>query len=387
MDFNPQNNRLPAGKNLLIISNLIFAFTSLSLFAQENIEVAAKKKYHANLLYNELYRNHTPMSFLVPFGELFAPSKYILSSEIVPNFFVLANYKSRISVALTPLVKIRIRSNSNPGDSSSPVRTPSYEISAKTFLRYNLLFQKTEDTIQFKYWMISYTHHSNGQDGNALNPDGTWNTYNGNFSTNYLKIGFNWGKRNQTYKNNGFSYKLSGYGSIETKFKSKEYKNLYQVEYEWHPSFTFPSLVDYTLLEHEEKLDGHFGFSRLHFKFTHFITGRYNIVESIEEKKKKKAGIPSNTIGNLIRDIWRIEFKASYILNKLESYDYLQLKKRLNIEGAVHWTPRFMNQTALYASLGYIGEDSYNIYFNDKYFFVRIGISTGFLIYNTNLNR
>ena len=68
-------------------------------------------------------------------------------------------------------------------DNSLPVRTPSFNPGLRTYLWWN-----TNHTAPLYYASIGLHHYSNGQDGEALMPDGTVNTRTGSFSTNYVEI-------------------------------------------------------------------------------------------------------------------------------------------------------------------------------------------------------
>ncbi|WP_460913153.1 hypothetical protein [Spirosoma areae] len=129
-----------------------------------------------NHRYIELYRSNTDMSYLSPKGELGAPSKYVLNSELIANFFVLATRTSRLALAFTPRFTVRIRDGT-----SSPVGTPSYRVGLRAFYRL------THQTVRYHYLEGQVYHHSNGQDGDALRLNGTYNTETGDFATNYVQ--------------------------------------------------------------------------------------------------------------------------------------------------------------------------------------------------------
>lgn len=111
------------------------------------------------------------MSYLSPKGELGAPDKYLLNSELIANFFPLASKNSRLALAVTPRFMVRIRDGL-----SAPVRTPSYRIGVRAFYRL------TANTVHYQYLEGQVYHHSNGQDGNVFRPDGTYNTETGDSS-------------------------------------------------------------------------------------------------------------------------------------------------------------------------------------------------------------
>ncbi|RZK68603.1 MAG: hypothetical protein EOO85_23980 [Pedobacter sp.] len=84
---------------------------------------------------------------------------------------------------------------------------------------------------------------------------------------------------------------------------------------------------------------------------------------------------------SLEKESMRINAEISYSVNEISNYKLLSAKRRLNAELSVNYGLPFMNNVFLMATAGYYGEDPYNIYFNDKYAFLRFGISTGFIRY------
>ena len=62
-----------------------------------------------NAFYNEVYRLDADLSWVTPpFFEQFGPRNYLLTADVVPNFFLLASKRYRASVVITPRVKVRI---------------------------------------------------------------------------------------------------------------------------------------------------------------------------------------------------------------------------------------------------------------------------------------
>lgn len=49
--------------------------------------------------------------------------------------------------------------------------------------------------------------------------------------------------------------------------------------------------------------------------------------------------------------------------------------------------PFLRRQTALMLAVGYYGKDPYNIYFKDRYAWIRTGIAVGFLKYKAKVSR
>lgn len=341
---------------------------SLPVNAQED-SIYVKASSITNSEYVQIYFTSVPMSFLAPGGEIGAPHKYVLSADINPYFSVLGGHFTKLSIALHPNTKVRIRANTNPGDSSLPVRTPSYNIGGILYWRL------AESVDRFQYVSGAFYHHSNGQDGPALDKTGNFNTYNGNFSTNYLNFKFNFGKQKAD------SLTLRGVG--RDFFKPKRYQ-VYTFEQkslgvEWHPPF----------FAHESALEGKYGFLKLRFDYLWLLSMDWDVYRTIlDPSKLNQNNNPTKRkvkVGTITDERLRAVVNFSYILNRLDDYSFFELKKRLNIEAAIHYAPPFTRNSALFIGIGYKGEDEYNIYFQDRYFYFRTGLSSGFLRYDTKL--
>lgn len=88
---------------------------------------------------------------------------------------------------ITVDVPVRIHLRQTRGD-SSPVRTPSYNPGIR------LTFWKNDSVLTgrfFSYPSLGFYHYSNGQEGEAVNADGSLNTINGSFSTDYFELAHN----------------------------------------------------------------------------------------------------------------------------------------------------------------------------------------------------
>ena len=278
-----------------------------------------------NHRYNEFFRANRDPSYISPNGELGAPGTYVLNGELIAAYFLLDNPKSRFSVAVTQRFMARVRT-----DRSSPIRTPSFRLGAQAFYRLSA------NVTHYKYLEGQFFHHSNGQDGDVFRPNGTYNTETGDFSTNYLQGTYNWGThvahRHGTYYNLGFR---------------------------WHAP----------IFNASDGLDGHYGFARLLGQATYRILARNNALTS-----------PTVTTERL-----RLTLQVSYATNSLNGWALDAARRRLNAELTVWYIPPFSRDAGLFTTLGYYGEDPYNIYFNDRYAFVRLGIAAGFTRYANTL--
>jgi len=282
------------------------------------------------------YKENAELSFTSPRSEIGAPSKYIISGKLTTTYMLLAPKNLPIAFAIIPEFTVRVRDEKSAG-----VRTPSFKLGGTTFIRLNKNFNK------YRYAELSFTHHSNGQDGEALNPDGSINTYNGNFSTNYLTSSYRFGS---------FSNLLE---------KGNYHANNHRIGLQWNKWFGY-----------EKALENNYGFTRLLYNFSF---RKYALYSSENNKGWKRSSVKKPIGKQLEREYLRINTEFSYAINKIQGYNFIAPKKRLNAELSIHYSLPFMHNVFMMATTGYYGEDPYNIYFNDKYSYFRFGISTGFI--------
>lgn len=204
-------------------------------------------------------------------------------------------------------------------EQSSGVRTPSFRLGGIFYVRLNRRVEA------YQYVTLRFQHHSNGQDDAALNPDGSVNTRTGNFSTNALLISYNFGNTIPAV-NDHLDMTLN-----------------HEVVFEWHKWFNY-----------EHILNDDYGFTRLIYNFS--LRGYHPL-----------------------KEVWRLNAGVNYALNRMNGYPFEAIKKRLNAELSFHYSFPFMDNVFLMAAAGYYGEDPYNIYYKDKYAYLRFGISTGIL--------
>lgn len=275
-----------------------------------------------NHRYNEFYRGNRDFSYISPGGELGAPGRYVINGELIASYFLLASPESRLSLAVTQRFMARTRT-----DRSSPIRTPSFRLGTQVFYRLSA------NVTQYRYVEGQFFHHSNGQDGSTFRPNGTINTETGDFSTDYLQASYNWGTH-----------------------LSSRYGTYYHLGYRWHPPF----------FNHSAGLAGNYGFGRLLGQATYRLFGRADTESP-----------PSVTSERL-----RVTLQASYAVNRLEGWDLTAAQRRLNAELSLWYIPSFSHDAGVFVTVGYYGEDPYNIYFNDRYAFIRFGIAAGFTRYS-----
>lgn len=300
-------------KLVLIILLVIKTF---SVFAQtKQLESLTEQRKHANLAYASLYKENSELSYTSPLGEIGAPTRYVINGKLTNNYMVLASKVLPIAFSLNPDFTVRVRNEKSAG-----VRTPSFKLGSTLYLRLS------PSAINYNYAELSFTHHSNGQDGSARLADGTINTINGNFSTNYLIA----------------SYR---FGYFTPKVAMKHYYGFHhKLGLHWHKWFAY-----------EAVLTGDYGFTRINYDVS--IRVYQDLGNGIEKEK------------------WRFDGTVSYSVNALTNYQFFAPKKRLNAELSAHYSFPFMQNVFLMASFGYYGEDPYNIYFKDKYGYARFSLA------------
>ncbi len=319
-------------RNRLLLSIGIVVGFAVPTRAQPDVAPQTDSVDSARFLnhrYNELFRGNRDLSHIAPKGELGAPGKYILSGELIANFFLLSTPKSRVSVAVMQRFWARVRT-----DASAPVRTPSFRLGAHVFYRLG------SHTARYQYLETQLYHHSNGQDGPTLLPNGTYNTATGDFSTNYLQLTYNWG-----------THRANHHGTY------------FNLGYRWHaPFFT-----------HSEGLAGQYGFGR--------VTGQalYRVFN--------RTSADSPVTNDRTTERLRVSLQASYAVNALDEWAFGAIRRRLNAELTLWYVPPFSHDAGVFTTVGYYGEDPYNIYFNDRYAFVRFGIAAGFSRYTNEPRR
>ena len=284
----------------------LFAFLQLSILTQVLAQPDSNRNEHQ---YLETYKNNREFSYISPKGELGGPTGFLLTGRVTTSYFLLANPKIPISFALMQDFTVKVLDQK-----SAAVRTPSLKLGGVWYVPIG------SNASHYKYASLKFMHHSNGQDGQSLNPDLSVNTRDGNFSTNYLVLSYHFGDNAEKGKQ---GYTLNHEAGLQ-----------------WHKWFAY-----------EKALTDDYGFTR--------------IIYNISLRKQLKN-----------RENWRLNGGLSYAINTMVNYKTTAVKKRLNTEVSFHYGLPFMHNAYLMAAAGYYGEDTYNIYYRDQYSYLRFGVST-----------
>ncbi|MBK0379889.1 hypothetical protein [Mucilaginibacter segetis] len=285
-----------------------------------------------NRNFDDIFKQNLRPSFLG--NEYFQPEKTMLVGDINAHFILFDTPASRFFFDVAARIKVRLLS-----EYGAPVKSPSYMPGGTLYFRAN------RDIYKPQFLSLSYTHHSNGIRGPTLKADGSFNRDSGKFSTNFYSLNYTIGKR--TDKENIIINRFATAG-IEV------HAGLFGVGV-------------------AEGLTDHYGFVRLNGSYLFNIAKKY--ADPIDPGKTEK-----------VFDNWqRIQFDVSYIADKYNDYDAFNLKKRLNIGLKYYYQLPFMQNASVVVGGGYRGQDDYNIFFEDSYGYVTIGIASGFsFIFNKN---
>lgn len=290
-------------------------------------------------------QNYSPRSYACPpFLDLGSPKKwYILSADIIPEF-IIGSERIPLTVHLVPRYMVRIlHDNEAEGDSSFAVRTPSFMPGAIVYIP--LQYEEPESPT-ISYMGIALFHHSNGQDGHEFKSDGSFNLYDGNFSTNYIEPSFHIRKRKY----------LTAPVSTKPQDPNRNYKELYgRAGLELH-------------FRTADSLKSSYGNQRINLQL-----GYISVINYWNEYQGRRLS------NYYYGENYRVVFNATYIAGKRDK-GLSKLEKRINTELNYYWRIKGSPNSSLFATAGYYGSDPYNIYYANSYFFLRAGIALGFFI-------
>lgn len=247
----------------------------------------------------------------------------VFEAIIAPTFLLRTNADARYGATISTGIRLRMQA-----EESLPVRTPSY-MPQITFYRH-VKGRAAHDPFS-GYVFLTIAHHSNGQDGDFFLPDGSVNTFNGNFSTNYLESGIFFNRRIVPFSNTTEYFKTS---------------------LEWHPK-----------IDISPELDGRYGFLRWHnsLKIYKFSLKRMKALFGGKSQTWHKVPAVQTTLG------------TTWIFGKRGEASFFDFKERLNLMVNMAYRPKFLKDVSLFARF-YSGEDYYNIFYFRRITYLQFGI-------------
>jgi len=240
----------------------------------------------------------------------------IFEANVSPGFKIRERKDSRLMAVLTPQIILRMYD-----EFSNPVRTPSYMPNITFYF-----LTGSEQSINKLSLFGKIAHHSNGQDGNFYEENGTVNLISGNFATNFIELGFI--KSFYNNRHNAFRF-----------FKSSV---------EIHPK-------TWMLQEMQGKYSGF----RWHNTFLAY-----------------KLPMDDNSKGNSKAN-FSVKVETTWMMDNVNNWETFDLN-RLNASLRFYYHPKFLEDIGLFVQF-YHGMDYYNIYFQHQISIIRFGIMTEIL--------
>ena len=241
-------------------------------------------------------------------------------ASITPYYLIRLKDEYRWAIELNPAMTFRMQRAE-----SFPIRTPSYM--PRITYYHNLRNTRFQNKRIFPF--LSVVHHSNGQNGDFYNDDGSINTSNGNFSTNYLELGAFMTKLNPSNANQRFFFKP-------------------YLEYHF---------------ANEENLKGKYGFFRVNFDFQMI----HQLSPYADKKGKKRKKSKNHRI--------RQSFHTEWIFGNMGDVRAENIKERLKLKYTFSYHPGIAEDMSIFLQF-YHGQDYYNIYFHKTINILRFGLMT-----------
>jgi hypothetical protein len=269
-----------------------------------------------NLFFKTIRANQTDsyITFSQGLGNM---EPLIFEALTAPYFLLRTSRDAKWGATISPAILIRMYA-----EESFPVRTPSYMPEISFYHQINKI-----DNENVKYLFLNLTHHSNGQDGDFFNEDGSVNTVTGNFSTNFLEFGL------------FLNQKLVPFSNTNEYFKTS---------FEYHLN-----------MKREDELEGRYSFIRWNNSFRVFRFLGYN-----------------NTSQKLVFDKnpeLQTRIETSWLFGDINNATFFNPKERLNFSLTIAYRPKFLSDVSIFANF-YSGEDYYNMHFYRRIRVLRIGL-------------
>ncbi|HEX6225188.1 MAG TPA: hypothetical protein VFZ52_12290 [Chryseolinea sp.] len=255
----------------------------------------------------------------------------ILEANFSPSYFFTRN-KKLWAVMINPQVQIRILN-----EKSLPVRNPSYRVYG-TFYQ-ELKFWKNSFLGKIFYenalWHGSIAHHSNGQAGDFFENDSTGeiNFSRGNFSTDFLEVGFS-------------TYRARELGKNYFSFRS------FKATFEYHP-----------IAWYSDGLEDLYGSYRI-FADMGVVGPQRNLDRAKLMKWLQRSSL---------------EVKVGWIFGAMDGASPADVSTRLIIDVYYKYYPVWFDEIAFFLRY-YRGQDYYNIQFaNDELSNISFGITSNIM--------
>ena len=287
---------------------------------------------------------------------------------------------------IVPRFKVRIFKDdfAKFRDTSSSVRTPSYLPAITWYLANEKKWKQEKDKpgrkkyTASRFFGIKLFHHSNGQDGDEFNLNGTVNFYNGNFGENLVPEFIIGGIREYDARPFFLFKKRKSEKQPDAKTAPGKAKRLFYWKASLEPHFKEVFGIPLTNAVFDS-LDL-YGRYRVNLQLAWSVIPRYReLIRSGDCYIQVTEGEE--------RELFRLLLDFSFIAdpkyntgdrNKRKRVKWFGLDKRMNLYATLFWRITGAPNASLFAQFGYWGSDPYNIYFQQSLFQLRGGISMAF---------
>ncbi len=254
----------------------------------------------------------------ITFGQGFGNLDPLIFEGLISPYFLLRTSKdARWGATISPAILIRMEA-----EKSFPVRAPSYMPNA-TF--YHQISRTSE---QVKYVFLTLWHHSNGQDDDFTNEDGTFNTKTGDFSTNMIEVGAFFNKPILPFAN------------------TREY---FRTSIEYHINFA-----------RSPELEGVYSFLRWHNDLRIF---RFPLPKSTLRWLGYKTQLPHV----------QTNIETTWMFGDVNNASFFDLGERFNLSFTITYRPPVLNDVSFFVNF-YTGKDYYNMQFMHRINVLRLGL-------------
>jgi len=330
-------------------------------------DVNGQSDSQTNLRYKKLFKVYAP------FSEVTGPivgdmhfnnglTNYILTAQVEPHFFLSSQGKSKFAFDFYFGIDVRILR-----ETSLPVRTPS----TRPGVTFYWPTQFVNNPSYADYLTLGIMHFSNGQDGCTLNGynynlddeciqtrvllpnEKIFNQYNGSFSTNFFEFGYNLSKEHSEIPVRRLSNYISPFGKRTYHGDRLHY---FYLGYQHH------------FLNIEPGLRGRYGLQRLVFKYKRITSVNW-----------ENSPIPKYEADRLL-------IRWTTNLSKVDKLPNFKFHNRIVFDAKYYftWKKLSSNSTNFFIMGGYKGQDEYNIYLEDDFFYAGFGLSVGNILYSIN---
>ena len=297
---------------IIMLATMIgFGVLAISTQAQHIDSTRIESNFYQSIRANQV---DSYITFGQGFGNL---EPLIFEGLISPYFLLRTSRNARWGATVSPAIMLRMEA-----EKSFPVRAPSY------MPNISFYHQISKTSNQVKYVFLTLMHHSNGQDDNFMNDDGTYNTQSGDFSTNMIEVGAFFNKAVLPFTN------------------TREY---------------FRTSVEYHInVARSPELEGVYSFLRWHNSIRIF---RFPLPKSTLKWLEDKTQLPEV----------QTNIKTTWMFGEVNNTSFFDLEERFNLSLTISYRPQVLNDVSFFVSF-YTGKDYYNMQFMRRINVLRFGL-------------